>query len=45
MDVVLTETHIQRLLQEAEDLLRPHLTPQGNMVFDSPAHIITATKT
>jgi len=45
MDVILTETHIQRLLQEAEDLLRPHLTADGNMVFDSPAHIVTATRT
>ncbi|KAA3663244.1 MAG: hypothetical protein DWQ04_11185 [Chloroflexi bacterium] len=32
------------LLQEAEKVLRPFLTPNGRVAFDSPAHIVTTVK-
>ena len=44
MGVHLAEEQIQTILEEAEEVLRPHVTAQGNLVFDSQAHIITGTK-
>ncbi len=44
MGVVLKEEQIQRILEEAESALRRYVTAEGQVVFDSPAHIITGTK-
>jgi len=41
MGVVLEEALIQRILAEAESALRDFVTAQGQVVFDSPAHIIS----
>lgn len=40
MGVVLEEQQIQRILAEAESALREYVTPDGQVMFDSPAHII-----
>jgi hypothetical protein len=42
--VVLEEGRIQRILQEAETALRRYVTADGQVVFDSPRHIIKGTK-
>jgi SAM-dependent methyltransferase len=44
MGVVLTEEQIGEMLKEAEHALNPFVTAQGAVEFDSPAHIVTATK-
>lgn len=44
MGVVLQEERIRRILEEAEHVLRPYLTPDGQVAFDSSAHIVTGTK-
>jgi hypothetical protein len=44
MGVVLTEEQITVILQEADDVLGPYVTPEGMVVFETPAHIITAVK-
>jgi len=44
MDVVLAEEQIERILDEAERVLRRFVTPEGAVVFDSPAHILSARK-
>lgn len=41
MGVTLTEKQIQTILAEAENALRQYVTTEGQIVFDSPAHIIT----
>jgi len=43
MGVVLTEEQIEDILEGAEEVLRRFVTPDGAVVFDSPAHIV-ATK-
>ena len=40
MGVVLEENLIQRILTEAEIALQAYVTPEGQVEFDSPAHII-----
>jgi len=44
MGVILTEDHVQRILREAEHALSRYVTPQGTVMFDSPAHIATGRK-
>jgi ubiquinone/menaquinone biosynthesis C-methylase UbiE len=44
MGVVLAEEQIERILEEAEQALSSHVTPQGTAEFDSPAHIVTGRK-
>jgi SAM-dependent methyltransferase len=44
MGVVLREEMIESILLEAESALRDYVTAEGEVVFDSPAHIITGTK-
>jgi hypothetical protein len=44
MDVVLLEEQIQRILEEAEGDLNPYINSDGDVVFDSSAHIVTGTK-
>lgn len=44
MGVVLTEDQIARILADAEQTFRPYITADGTVTFDSPAHIVTATK-
>jgi SAM-dependent methyltransferase len=43
MGVDLAEDQIQHVLREAEHELGRYLTPQGEVVFDSPAHIASGT--
>lgn len=43
MGVPLEEELIQRILAKAEDALRQYLVADGQVVFDSPAHIISGT--
>lgn len=45
MGVVLPEERIARILDEAEEVLRPYITPGGAVVFDTSAHIVTGAKT
>lgn len=42
--VVLTEEQIEPILAEAEEALSAYVAADGTAVFDSPAHIVTATK-
>jgi hypothetical protein len=42
--VPLKEQQIQRILNAAEDSLRPYVTAQGAVEFDMPAHLVTATR-
>lgn len=42
MGVLLTEEQIDHILHEAEDVLKPYVTPEGNAVFEAPAHVVTA---
>jgi len=44
MGVVLDEARIQRILEEAETVLGPFVTPDGTVVFDSPAHVVSGMK-
>lgn len=44
MGVELTEPQIERILAEAEDVLSDFVTPDGTVVFDSPAHIASGIK-
>ena len=44
MGVVLEERMIQRILNEAENALQAHVTPEGQVEFESPAHIITGSR-
>lgn len=42
MGVLLDDDLIEQILAEAEDVLRQFVQPDGTMVFDAPAHIVTA---
>ncbi|MEX6504605.1 methyltransferase domain-containing protein [Pseudomonas zhanjiangensis] len=44
MGVRLDEALIARILSEAEQVLAPYVNAQGRVLFDSPAHIVRATK-
>jgi ubiquinone/menaquinone biosynthesis C-methylase UbiE len=44
MGVILTEDQITRILQEAEHALSSYVTGEGRVAFDSPAHLVRATK-
>jgi SAM-dependent methyltransferase len=44
MGVILTEDQIARILQEAEHALSSYVTGEGRVAFDSPAHLVRATK-
>jgi SAM-dependent methyltransferase len=44
MGVVLDEERIRRILQGAEAALSRFVSSEGQVVFDSPGHIITGTK-
>jgi SAM-dependent methyltransferase len=44
MGVTLPERQIDQILSEAEKELAPFLEPSGEVVFDSPAHIVTGSK-
>lgn len=44
MGVLPTEEQIQQILEEAEKVLRPFVDDPGDVVFDSPAHIVTGTR-
>lgn len=41
MGVVLTEDRIETILKEAESALAEYVTAEGQVVFSSPAHIVT----
>jgi SAM-dependent methyltransferase len=41
---MIDDAQFARLLEEAEKALRPFLATDGAVVFDAPAHIVTATK-
>ena len=41
--VVLEEDLIEHILTEAERALRDYVTLDGNVVFDTTAHIVTTT--
>jgi hypothetical protein len=42
--IIIPENQIEQILEEAEDALRPFVNDRGNVVFDWPALIVTATK-
>lgn len=42
--VILTEEQIGRVLQEAEHALSSYVTAEKRVAFESPAHVVTATK-
>lgn len=44
MGVMLEEEQIQNILAEAESALSRYVVADGQVVFDSPAHIVTGTK-
>lgn len=44
MGVVLEEEQIEAILWEAESALQEYVSAEGQVVFDSPAHIITGAK-
>lgn len=44
MGVQLEEERIERILEEAEDALARYVTPEGEVVFDSPGHIVTGVR-
>jgi SAM-dependent methyltransferase len=44
MGVFLTEEQIAGILQEAEHVLEQYVTPDGTVVFDTSAHIVTGMK-
>jgi hypothetical protein len=41
---VIDEAQFALLLHEAEKVLQPFVAADGSVVFDAPAHIVTATK-
>ena len=41
MGVVLTEAQIGQILEEGERVLAPYVTPEGAVVFESSAHIVS----
>ncbi len=43
MGVTLDEPLIEQILTEAEDLLAEFVTAEGTMVFDAPAHVVSAS--
>jgi len=43
MGVVLPEEQIARILEEAEPVLKPYVTTDGTVAFDTSAHIVTGT--
>lgn len=45
MGVQLTEDLIEDILEQAEEALGGYVTEEGNLAFDSPAHIVTGRKT
>lgn len=44
MGVVLEEERIQSILAEADGALREYVTAEGQVEFDSPAHVITGSR-
>ena len=44
MGVVLPEEQIARILEEAELVLRPYVTTDGTVAFDTSVHIVTGKK-
>jgi hypothetical protein len=42
--MVLPEEQIGRILEEAERVLGPCVTPERTVAFDSPGHIVTGMK-
>jgi len=44
MGVVLSEEQIARVLEQAEQVLRPYVTADGTAVFDTSVHIVTGKK-
>ena len=44
MEVFLREEQIQNILEEAESALAEFATAEGSVVFNSPAHIVTGTR-
>jgi SAM-dependent methyltransferase len=42
--VMLSESQLGEILDEAEKVMRVYVTADGSVTFDSPAHIITARK-
>lgn len=44
MDVRLDETLIEEILREADRVLDEYVAADGTMVFDAPAHIVTARR-
>ena len=44
MGVMLAEEQIEEILAEAEQELAPFVEPSGQVVFDSPAHIVVGEK-
>jgi len=44
MGVFLNEDQIQEILEEAETALAEYVTAEGDVVFNSPAHIVTGSK-
>lgn len=44
MGVTLAEDLIERILAEAESVLRRYVTADGQIVFDAPAHIVTGRR-
>jgi len=44
MGVVLPEEQIQQILEEAERALSSYVTTAGTVEFQSPAHIVSGTK-
>jgi hypothetical protein len=42
MGVFLDDDLIEMILHEAEEALRTYVTEDGKMVFEAPAHIVTA---
>lgn len=44
MGVALPEELILQILEEAEEVLAPFVTPEGRVSFDSPAHIASGKK-
>ncbi|KAB2861131.1 MAG: methyltransferase domain-containing protein [Anaerolineae bacterium] len=41
---MLNDRQFELLLREAEQALSPYVTPEGEVVFDAPAHIISGVK-
>jgi len=43
MGVVLSEARIQAILDEAETILADYVSSDGQVVFRSPAHVVTGS--